>query len=134
MPGRYKNRRGLNPARFARPLILCIEDNPIYLELRKAVLEAQGYEVIGVTSTIDALVMLRTAPVCCILADHMLHGQTGLELAQEMKKMKPEVPIILHSGTVPETIHGIDVYVNKGEPTETFLSIVRDVIQRYCSL
>ena len=63
VPRRYKNRRGLNPVPFARPLILCIEDNPIYLELRKAVLEAQGYEVLGVTSTIDALVMLRTAPV-----------------------------------------------------------------------
>ena len=114
--------------------VLIVEDNELNMKLFHDLLEAQGYEVIGVASTIDALVMLRTAPVCCILADHMLHGQTGLELAQEMKKMKPEVPIILHSGTVPETIHGIDVYVNKGEPTETFLSIVRDVIQRYCSL
>jgi len=54
-------------------------------------------------------------------------------MAQVMKKIKPDAPIIVHSGTVPETIQGIDVYVNKGEPTETFLKIVSDVIQRYCS-
>jgi hypothetical protein len=63
-------------------------------------------------------------------ADHMLKGQTGIDAAKEMKKIKPSVPIILYSGTNPETIQHVDVFINQGEPTATFLRIVHDVVRR----
>jgi hypothetical protein len=63
----------------------------------------------------------------------MLQGSTGVELAAEMKKIKPDVPIILFSGKMPERLGNVDVYVNKGEPTSVFLKIVRDVVERYRS-
>lgn len=116
----------------AKPLILCIEDDPIYLILRKKVLERDGYNVIGVTTAAEALRSLRKAPVSAIIADHMLQGTTGAELAQEMKNIKPHVPIILFSGRVPEHLNNVDVFVNKGEPTASFLGIVRGVVQRSC--
>ena len=119
---------------FAKPLILCIEDDPIHLILRKKVLERDGYNVIGATTAADALIALRESSMCATIADHMLHGTTGTELAKEMKKIKPDVPIILFSGTLTEHLNGgVDVYVNKGEPTATFLGIVREVVQRYRS-
>ena len=118
---------------LAKPLILCIEDEPIHLTLRKKVLERDGYNVIGVTTAADALTTLRESPVCAIIADHMLQGTTGTELAIEMKKIKPDVPIILFSGKLPEHLNNVDVYVNKGEPTATLLGIVRGVVQRFCS-
>jgi len=113
-----------------RPLILCVEDSPTYLVLRKKVLEREGYQVIGVTTTDEALNALREFPICATIADHMLQGTTGAELAREMKKIKPNVPIILFSGTVPQSLNDVDVYVNKGEPTAKFLGIVRAVVQR----
>jgi CheY-like chemotaxis protein len=125
--------RALRPVPFAKPLVLCVEDNTIYLELRKAVLTKEGYNVIGVTGSDDALATLREAPVCCTIADHMLSGKTGTELAREMKRVRPDVPIILFSGTLPEKLGNIDVYVNKGEPTDVFLKILRNVVERYCS-
>jgi len=118
---------------LAKPLILCIEDEPIPLLIRKKVLEQDGYSVVGVTTAADALRTLREAPVCAIIADHMLQGTTGTELAKEMKKIKPDVPIILFSGSMPEHLASVDVYVNKGEPTSTFLNIVREVVSRFCS-
>jgi CheY-like chemotaxis protein len=121
----------VRPVPFAKPLILCLEDNPVHLHLRKAVLEKEGYNVIGVTSTRAALEALREAPVCCTISDHMLQGTTGTEVAVEMKRIKPDVPVVLYSGSVPETIRSIDVFINKGEPTAVFLKILRDVIQRY---
>jgi CheY-like chemotaxis protein len=117
-----------------KPLILCIEDDPIYLTLRKGVLEKEGYNVIGVTSAAEALKALREAPVCCTIADHMLQGQTGTQLAQEMKAIKSDVPVILFSGTNPATLQGTDVFVNKGETTARFLEIVRDVVERFCGI
>jgi DNA-binding NtrC family response regulator len=97
------------------------------------VLRKAGFSVIGVTSTEEALQVLKDSPVCCTIADHMLKGETGTALAKKMKAIKPEVPIVLHSGTVPERLEAVDVYVNKGEPTDTFLSIVHAVVQRYRS-
>jgi CheY-like chemotaxis protein len=118
---------------LAKPLLLCIEDHPMHLTLRKKVLEQNGYIVIGVTTAADALKVLREAPVCAIIADHMLQETTGTEFAKEMKKTKPDVPIILFSGNIPQHLKGVDVYVNKGEPTPTFLNIVREVVRRSCS-
>jgi CheY-like chemotaxis protein len=118
---------------LAKPLILCIEDEGVALAIRKKVLEQDGYNVIGVTGAADALTTLRESPVCAIIADHMLRGTTGIELAKEMKKMKPDVPIILFSGALPERLTCVDVYINKGEPTATFLGIVRGVVERFCS-
>jgi CheY-like chemotaxis protein len=118
---------------LAKPLILCIEDESLALTIRKKVLEQDGYNVVGVTTAADALTTLRESPVCAIIADHMLSGTTGTELAKEMKKIKPDVPIILFSGSPPERLTCVDVYVNKGEPTATFLGIVRGVVERYCS-
>jgi CheY-like chemotaxis protein len=119
------------PELLAKPLILVVEDASTYLALRKKVLQQAGYNVIGVTSSGDALEALREAPVCTVIADNILQGTTGVELAKEMKKIKPNVPIILFSGTVPEHLSGIDVYVNKAEPTAKFLGIVREVVERY---
>jgi CheY-like chemotaxis protein len=118
---------------LAKPLILCIEDEPIQLLIRKKVLEQDGFSVIGVTSAAEALTTLREAPVCAVIADHMLQRTTGTELAKEMKKLKPDVPIILFSGAMPDRLGGVDVFVNKGEPTATFLNIVREVVRRFCS-
>jgi CheY-like chemotaxis protein len=61
--------------------VLCIEDDPIYLLLRKKVLELDGYNVIGVATAEDALETLRERPVCATIADPMLGGMTGRELA-----------------------------------------------------
>jgi CheY-like chemotaxis protein len=116
-----------------KPLILCVEDGATYLTLRKKVLEREGYEIIGVTTADEALKALHENPICATISDHMLQGTTGAELARRMKKIKPNVPIIVFSGTVPQSLQGVDVYVNKGEPTATFLGIVREVVQRSCS-
>jgi len=115
-----------------KPVVLCIEDEPIHLLLRKKVLENDGYTVIGVSTATEAIATLKETHICVIIADHMLQGTTGVELADEMKKIKPDVPIIMFSGKLPEHLNNVDVYVNKGEPTASFLGILRGVVQRSC--
>lgn len=134
MSSRYETlSRRLRSTPLVRPLILCIEDDPVYLTLRKKVLEQNGYNVIGVTSADEALKTLSEIPVCATVADHMLQGTTGTKLAQEMKRIKPDVPVILFSGTLPENLNGVDVYVNKGEPLSEFLRILGEVVERFCA-
>jgi DNA-binding NtrC family response regulator len=122
--------RKFRPVERVKPLLLCVEDDQTYLILRKAFLEQHGYNVIGATTAEDALKVLREAPVCATITDHFLHGTTGAQLARDMKIIKPDVPIILYSGTVPDRLMGADVFINKNEPVHTFLRIVSEVVER----
>ena len=125
--------RKVRPVPPVKPLLLCVEDDPIYLSLRKSFLEQSGYNVVGATTAQEALSVLREAPVCATITDHFLHGTTGAQLAREMKKIKPDVPIILYSGMVPDRLLGADVFINKNESVHTFLRIVGEVVERYRS-
>lgn len=126
----------LSPRRtlsIPKPLILCVDDESHYLRLRKAVLEQNGFNVITATNVSDAVATFREAPVCCTIADHLLQGETGVELARELKRIKRDVPIILYSGLMPKKLENIDVYINKDESTAGFLRLVREVVERFCS-
>lgn len=125
---RYGLREYSRPALPLRPLILYLERDPKALDIRKAVLEREGYTVIGVSRREEALKTLRDSPVSLTITDHLFSANQSSELAREMKKIKPDVPIILFSSTAPPHFDGVDVYVNKGEPTAEFLRVVRYVI------
>src|SRR4051812_17042269 len=104
--------------------ILCVEDNKEYLRLRKAVLEKEGYSVLTATTGREAIAILRERLVCLVLSDHMLRGMNGVALAGRMKKMKPNVPVVLYSGQVPEVMENVDCFISKGESVASFLSII----------
>jgi len=123
--------RSLPRALVPKPLILCVEDEEPQLRLRTMVLEREGYCVLGAATAEEALETFREAPVCLVLADHMLRGKTGLWLAGEMKKEKPDVPIVLYSGHQPESLRHVDCFISKGEPLAAFLSVIRGVLRRY---
>jgi CheY-like chemotaxis protein len=114
-----------------RPLILCLEDNEFYLRLRKTLLEQDGYKVIGVSTARDALATLREAPVCMVLGDHMLRATTGTTLASKMKRIKPDVPIVLSSGKQPDRLESVDVFINKDVSTHEFLELVSGIVKRH---
>lgn len=115
----------------AKPLVLCIEDNETQLALRKEILESDGFLVIDATNANEAIEILRETPVSVVVSDHMLSGATGTQLAGEIKKLKPDVPVLLYSGRSPDRLDNIDCFVNKTEPAPTFLAIVREFVDRY---
>lgn len=115
----------------ARSLILCVEDNERYLRLRKAVLKKAGYAVLSACSGSEALEIIREAPVSLVLSDHMLRGTTGAVLAKELKEIKPNVPIVLYSGTVPDSLKHVDGFINKDEPVTNVLMLIDEFIRRF---
>jgi DNA-binding NtrC family response regulator len=125
--------RKFGPIPSMKPLLLCIEGDSTYLMLRKTFLEQHGYNVIGASTAEEALKVLSEAPVCATITDHFLPGTTGVRLALEMKRIKPDVPIILYSGTVPKRRGKADAFVNKSESADSFLRIVAEVVEDYRS-
>lgn len=81
--------------------ILVIDDETIMREMIAMMLESLGYASIGAGTADDALTALSTTPVAAVIIDVVLPGKNGLELALEINKKWPIVPLVLISGRVP---------------------------------
>ena len=69
-------------------------------------------------SDVELAIQLFTASaVDIVISDHLLEGTTGTELAAEMKRLKPTIPIVIMSGMVeePEGMEQADLFIWKGE-------------------
>jgi len=100
-------------------------------DVLRIILEGNGFSVLSAGSAEDALKMFRMQPVSLVLADHMLSGSTGTQLAAQLKAIKPTVPIVLHSGTEPTSMRHLDGFIHKGEPVRNLISFLRDLIKHF---
>jgi CheY-like chemotaxis protein len=58
-----------------------------------------GYEVIEASSAEEALALLSSGTRADVLVtDHLMPGMSGADLAREVRKMKPGLPILIVSG------------------------------------
>ena len=119
------------PLKSGKPLILCIDDDETQLALRREILESHGFLVLNASNTRDAVRILRETPVSLVLSDHMLRGTTGTRLAAKLKRLKPDVPVVLYSGSSPKSLLNVDCFINKTEPVSRFLALICDLVDRY---
>lgn len=113
-----------------KPWILCVDDGKPALTLRRMVLEHNGYRVLVAETCARALELFRTNPVNLVMTDHLLAGEDGLELAAEIKRLNPRVPLVLLSGSPPESMKDIDCFILKSEPIPKVLAILRNLLRR----
>jgi len=113
------------------PTILCVEDDATYLRLGKILLEKEGYLVFTASTGSRAVTLMQRLPVSLVLSDHMLRGTTGIALAHQLKAIKPHVPFVLYSGTVPDIMGDADCFISKDETVASFLSIIKSLIERH---
>ena len=80
--------------------ILLVEDEESVFKLEKLILERLGYQVIGRTSSIEALEAFKANQdnYDLILTDMNMPNMTGAQLAEKIKAIKPEIPIIICTG------------------------------------
>jgi two-component system response regulator GlrR len=113
------------------PTVLCIDDLPQTLELRKATLESYGYCVKIASSGHTAMRMLEDAPVAAVLLEYKLEGMDAEAVAYHIKQRFPDLPIILLSAyaDMPQRILWlVDEYVMKGELKERLVPIIERAI------
>ena len=98
-------------------VILCVDDEPNSLILRKLVLEKAGYKVLTASSANQAMDVLSSAPVDLVLSDQLMPGTTGTELARNVKAVRPELPVVLISGVneIPPDAANADLFMSKVE-------------------
>lgn len=121
-----------NPTISAAPtkgVLLCIDDAVPVLEVLTCVLEDCGYSVIVAPSGRLGLTIFQAKQVDLVILDHEMPDMNGNEVALEMRRLKPAVPIIMHSAyaDIPEdTLKAVDAVVSKGA---SYRSLVLEVAQ-----
>jgi DNA-binding response OmpR family regulator len=98
--------------------VLCVDDDPSVLTFLRTFLELDGYTVI---TEKDGLAALRTAAnsaeIDAFVTDFNMDGLSGEKLCSEVRRVKPEVPILMFTGS-PETVPApvrrlVDVLLSK---------------------
>jgi CheY-like chemotaxis protein len=83
---------------MARPKLLCVNDEPSWQECYKRLLGPVGYDVITVTTSVQAIELLRDLyNVDAIVLNYEMRGQHGNEIAVALKVSRPRLPIIIIS-------------------------------------
>jgi two-component system response regulator AtoC len=78
--------------------VLVIDDDPGIREYLKALGERQGYQVSVAADGEEALASLSDSRPDIVTLDAVLPGMDGLETLRQMKKLIPDIPVIMLSG------------------------------------
>ena len=69
---------------------------------RQTILRRAGYFVIAVLNPVRALEQFQAedfpADIKLVITDHLMPGMTGAEFVAELRKIKPEMPVLVISG------------------------------------
>src|SRR6202045_5394490 len=97
-------------------VLLCIDDNEEVLECEKLFLESFGYTVLTAPNGGKGLELASVYPVDVVIVDYFMPEMNGQEVAMEMRRLRPQAPIILLSGAteVPQqALKWVDAFIAK---------------------
>jgi CheY-like chemotaxis protein len=112
------------------PKILCLDDEPVGLVIRAAVLQLAGYTVFAASTAEEAVQILADRHIDLVISDHLLRGTTGTQVAESMKRIRPDVPILILSGLIdpPEGMEYADCFLSKLEPPPVLLATIANLL------
>jgi DNA-binding response OmpR family regulator len=88
----------------ARPVVLLVEDDDPVRDLIGRALRANGFEVVAAASGEEALDLEPTRHVDLLLSDVMLPNQNGFEVASQIRRRSPHIPVIFMSGYYDQAV------------------------------
>ena len=114
-------------------VILCIDDDPNFLESITSVLEEAGYLLETASSAEEALKRYDSVRPDMVLLDIMMEEiDTGLNLVKEIKALGDPSPICLLSGlgqelqrNVDQSSLGVVGTLQKPVPPDTLLNVIK---------
>lgn len=112
------------------PRILIVDDDPAIGALARASLEQFGYSTCGAGSGEEAIRVFkaRQADVELVVTDVVMPGMDGFELASRLRQVKPELALIVMSGSGNPQGDGTVPFLAKPFGLETLLHLVHEVL------
>jgi CheY-like chemotaxis protein len=116
-----------------KPVLLCIDDELGGLEVRKMVLESAGYSVLIAGNGKTGLEIFTSQCVDLVVLDYAMPEMNGYEVAVEMRRISPGIPILMLSAYFPvpqEVLQVVDAYATKGESPTRLIQQVAILLKR----
>ena len=118
--------------------ILLVDDEAMIIKLNKTILERLGYKVSTATNSLDGLERIFMDPhgFDLVITDQTMPAMTGVELAQRILDIRPDLPIILctgYSAILSEEdalAVGIKKYLKKPVNRAELSKAVQDVLEQ----
>ena len=114
--------------------ILCIDDETAGLMPRRLLLESAGYRVIEARSGLEGIRLFQSEKVDAVILDYWMSGMKGTQVASELKRIKPGVPIIVLSGMMElpgEAAGLVDEWMIKGSTrAEELLNSIHTLLEQ----
>jgi CheY-like chemotaxis protein len=104
--------------------ILCIDDEPNSIAVRRLLLESEGYCVIDAATGEQGMRIFQKEKIDVVVVDYWMAEMDGLTVAREIKRLSPTTPVIMLSGLpeLPGEAVGIaDRWILKGQPAGKLL-------------
>jgi CheY-like chemotaxis protein len=115
-----------------RPVILCIDDEDLGLEIRKMVLEREGFTVLTARDGLTGLSVFEAEPIDAVILDYAMPGMDGGQVAVILRQRRPDIPILMLSAYValPEDVMRIvNVSATKGDGAFTLVDKLKELLQ-----
>jgi len=82
---------------YNRPAVLIVDDDASLLAMMSLSLRRAGYATLSARSGPEALLLLATRPIDCLVTDGRMDPMDGFELSRRAKDLKPELRIAMVS-------------------------------------
>jgi CheY-like chemotaxis protein len=110
--------------------ILIADDEPEVREMLKMVLELDQHSVREARDALEALELVTSESFDVVLTDYIMPGMKGDELAVEIKRRRPQLPVIMITGNadlLPDELDGVDHLLRKPLQIASLREIIRRV-------
>jgi CheY-like chemotaxis protein len=120
-----------------RKTILWVDDEEIALEVWSQMLEKLGYSVLQARYGIEALEIFkkRQKSISLVILDMRMPGMSGCEVFDRLKKIQPDVKIIIVSGFMEEydlceiSTRNFDGYISKPFKLKELSEKIEEVLE-----
>lgn len=111
--------------------LLCIDDHETAVAGWCLFLQSAGYSVETAFSAQEGLQLFATQAIDLVLLDYAMPDGDGGEVAATMKRMKPDVRVLMFSGVraVPESARAhVDAFLEKGQHPTAVLAKIDELL------
>ena len=111
--------------------VLCVDDEKIGLRVRKIMLESRGYQVLTASDGPEGLKVFEDNEVDLVVLDYYMPGLNGADVASEMRRRRPGVPIVFLSAYFslpPEALELADAFITKGDPPDVLIEKIQHLL------
>lgn len=117
------------PSESSTRVILCIDDDEGVLAYEKSLLEHFGFKILTAQSGREGLTLAMFCKFDLVVLDYLMPGMNGHEVASMMKRIRPELKVVMLSGSeVPaHALASVDAFVAKPDTSQQLLPVIIDL-------